>query len=251
MTGRVGRGGGGGIISDSPSVTARPAKRRKIRAIRLPNGILKALNSGLSVSGTISGLIFRTRSGKTHLYAIKSSEIRNAHAKAVITVVMFTLSALIMPTSAIITLHAKQTVHQSDSRNASGSSIRFTQDRRFINQDHTKMAVHQSGSYKDGGSSIRFTQGQWFVNQDHTKMVVHQSGSYKDGGSSIRFTQGQWFVNQDHTKMVVHQSGSRKADNQDEAGARIRSRWLAIELQSRGSAMIRQKSSQKEVIKYG
>ena len=155
----LGRGGGGGIISDSPSVTARPAKRRKIRAIRLPNGILKALNSGLSVSGTISGLIFRTRSGKTHLYAIKSSAIRNAHAKAVITVVMFTLSALIMPTSAIITHHATPAVHRSTSRNASGSSINITQRQRFIDQHHTTPEVSQSTSRNASGSSNSFANG--------------------------------------------------------------------------------------------
>ena len=177
----MGRGGGGGIISESRSSTRRPAKRFKIRAIRLPNGILKTLNSGLSVSGSIAGFIFRTRNGKSHLYAIKSSAIRNSSAKAVITVALFSLSALIATTS----------------------SIRIIQRWRFINQDHTKMAVHQSGSHKASGSSIRIIQRWWFINQDHTKMAVHQSGSHKASGSSIRIIQRWWFINQDHERQTI------------------------------------------------
>ena len=57
-------------------IIPRPAKRRKFRAFRLPDGIRKALNSGYIIYGSVGDCIFRRHGNSCHLYAVRSTKRR-------------------------------------------------------------------------------------------------------------------------------------------------------------------------------
>ena len=69
-------GGEGDILKARRSTTKRLAKRRKFRAIRLPSGIRKAINSGFIIYGSIGDYIFRRHGNSCHLYAVRSTKRR-------------------------------------------------------------------------------------------------------------------------------------------------------------------------------
>ena len=73
---RAGAGRRGTGINPAIDNVSRPAKRRKFRAIRLPSGIRKAINSGFIIYGSIGDYIFRRHGNSCHLYAVRSTKTR-------------------------------------------------------------------------------------------------------------------------------------------------------------------------------
>lgn len=73
---REGAGGEADNFTAGLPTAYRPAKRLKFRAIRLPSGIRKAINSGFIIYGSIGDYIFRRHGNSCHLYAVTSTKRR-------------------------------------------------------------------------------------------------------------------------------------------------------------------------------